>query len=210
MNIDSVFDFARNLDPGVKMEDIVLVTGCHRTRSWANTAFTGVQEDAGVSLGVEVAGPLCSNVNWRVSGLIEGAVIRHCPNGEVRHGHTQIQYGTEKIPPQALPEDQCIFIRGFRVKRTSFKILQQIKAAAEHGDDSDDSDDSDSDNSDGWHRPEKEVVPIPSETEVRTHFIEFPNSIHSAFQAPGSSAYTIRIYHTGAPVDLCHGFVDVT
>ncbi|KAH8998269.1 hypothetical protein EDB86DRAFT_2912058 [Lactarius hatsudake] len=121
------------------MEDIVLVTGCHRTRSWTNTAFNEVQTNARLSLGVEV-GASGANVNWRVSNLrIQGAVLGHGPNGE------------------NLPENQCIFIRGFRIKRIFFRTITRIKAAAEPGPDTP-GDDSES---------YKEVVPIPSVTEYR-------------------------------------------
>ncbi|KAH9066175.1 hypothetical protein EDB87DRAFT_1732214 [Lactarius vividus] len=123
-NIDSWFTFARDLGTGIEMEDIVLVTGCHRTRSWTNTAFNEIQTNAKLSLGVEV-GASGASVNWRVSNLrIQGAVLGHGPNGE------------------NLPENQCIFIRGFRVKRIFFRTISLIKAAAEpkpdtRGDDSD-------------------------------------------------------------------------
>jgi hypothetical protein len=40
-----------------QMEEIILVTGCHRTRSWANVAFLENQVDAQVSFGVKVEGP---------------------------------------------------------------------------------------------------------------------------------------------------------
>ena len=69
---------------GIEMEDIVLVTGCHRTRSWSNIAFNEVQADARVSLGVEVGGVLGASVNWRVSRFrVQGAVHGHRTNGEV-------------------------------------------------------------------------------------------------------------------------------
>ena len=38
-----------------RMEDIILVTGTDRARSWANVAFLGGQADARASFGVEVA-----------------------------------------------------------------------------------------------------------------------------------------------------------
>ena len=82
-HIDSWFAFANELGTGIEMEDIVLVTGCHRTRSWTNTAFNEVQTNAQLSLGVEV-GASGASVNWRVSNLrIQGAVLGHGPNGEV-------------------------------------------------------------------------------------------------------------------------------
>ena len=83
-HIDSWFAFAQELGLGIEMEDIVLVTGCHRTRSWSNIAFTEVQADARVSLGVDVTGLFGASVNWRVSSFrTQGAVLGHRTNGEV-------------------------------------------------------------------------------------------------------------------------------
>ena len=45
-----------------RMEDIILVTGTDRARSWANVAFLGGQADARASFGVEVAQ---SRINWQ-------------------------------------------------------------------------------------------------------------------------------------------------
>jgi hypothetical protein len=56
------------------MEDIILVTGTHRTRSWTNVAFPGGQVDAQVSFGVNVATRgemLLSTGNSRTS-IVEG------------------------------------------------------------------------------------------------------------------------------------------
>ncbi|KAI9445970.1 hypothetical protein H4582DRAFT_2052101 [Lactarius indigo] len=110
-NIDSWFAFAHELGTGVEMEDIVLVTGCHRTKSWTNTVLNEVQTNVQLSLGVEV-GASGASVKWDRSDLqIQGATVSHGPNGE------------------DLPESQCIFIRGFRVKRY-FGLVSRIKAAA--------------------------------------------------------------------------------
>jgi hypothetical protein len=67
------------------MEDIVLVTGCHRTRSWSNIAFNEFQADAHFSLGVEVAGALGARIHWRASSVrVQGAMLSQGPSGEVR------------------------------------------------------------------------------------------------------------------------------
>jgi hypothetical protein len=82
-HIDRWFAFTQELGLGIEMEDIVLVTGRHRTRSWSNISFSEVQAKAKLSLGVEVAGSSAS-VHWRVSSRrIQGAVLSHRPNGEV-------------------------------------------------------------------------------------------------------------------------------
>ena len=64
-----------------RMEDIILVTGTDRTRSWANVAFLGGQADARVSFGVEV---VQSRINWQFSPERKiGAVWNWRPNEEV-------------------------------------------------------------------------------------------------------------------------------
>ncbi len=58
------------------MEDIVLVTGAHRTRSWINAAFVESQTNARVSFEAQVAAD--ASIHWQVSpGHIVGAVLNH-------------------------------------------------------------------------------------------------------------------------------------
>ncbi|KAI9445981.1 hypothetical protein H4582DRAFT_2124596 [Lactarius indigo] len=135
-HIDSWFAFTLRLRLGIGMGDIILVTGHHRTRSWSNITFNEVQTDSQFLLRVEVAGEFGASVNWRASNLrIQGAVPNHGPSGE----------------------NQCIFIRGFRVKRTFLGKIPRIKAAAEP--------------EPGPPRPgsepEEELVSIPSDTEYQ-------------------------------------------
>ncbi|KAH9066184.1 hypothetical protein EDB87DRAFT_1589448 [Lactarius vividus] len=138
-HIDSWLAFTQGLGLGIEMEDIILVTGCHRTRSWTNIAFNEVQSGAQLSLTVNVADALGTNINWGVSNVhIHGAVHNQGPSGE------------------NLPENQCMFVRGFRVKRI-LGIIPWIKAAAETKPDPRRDD----------RKPGKEVVPIPSATEYR-------------------------------------------
>jgi len=66
------------------MEDIVLVTGYHRTRSYTNAIFSESQDGAQVSLGVRVGG-FGVNVEWRSFGEQTGGVLVNCgPSGPVR------------------------------------------------------------------------------------------------------------------------------
>ena len=83
-HIDSWLAFARRLGLGInQMEEIILVTGCHRTRSWANIAFLGNHVDAQVTFGVRVEGD--SSINFRFSrGNAQGGELRLGPEGEVR------------------------------------------------------------------------------------------------------------------------------
>ncbi|KAH9163728.1 hypothetical protein EDB89DRAFT_482398 [Lactarius sanguifluus] len=138
-HIESWFAFTQRLRLGVEMEDIVLVTGCHRTRSWSNITFNEVRTSAQFSLGVNVAGASGASVSWRASSLrIQGAVLSQGPSGE------------------NLPENQCIFIRGFRMKRIFFGTIPRIRGAAEPK--------PDRENDRG---PEKKVVSIPGFTEYQ-------------------------------------------
>jgi hypothetical protein len=84
-HIGTWFAFARKLGLGIEeMEDITLVTGCDRTRSWTNVTFLGGQADAQVSFGVKVEGPGPS-INFQLSPeLVRGAVISQGPEGTVR------------------------------------------------------------------------------------------------------------------------------
>jgi hypothetical protein len=97
-NIDNWFAFTQVHGLGLDMEDILFVTGCHRTRSWCNVAFTEVDTDAQFTLGVEVTGTLGASINWRASShRIQGAVLSQGPSGEV--SRTRIIYrGSLRIP----------------------------------------------------------------------------------------------------------------
>jgi hypothetical protein len=83
-NIDSWFAFAQELELDIAMEDIILVTGCHRTRSWTNIAFNEFQAGTQLSLNVDVADALGANITWRSHVRIQGAVHNQGPSGKVR------------------------------------------------------------------------------------------------------------------------------
>ena len=84
-HINCWFAWARHLGVGIdRMEDIVLVTGTHRTRSCTNVAFLGGQRDAQASFGAKV--DRCGEnvaINWKPSQN-RGAVLNFGPDGEVR------------------------------------------------------------------------------------------------------------------------------
>ena len=85
-HIDRWFAWARQLGLGVdRMEDIVLVTGAHCTRSCTNVAFPGCQNGAQVSFGAKVD---CSGdtvtINWQYSHeRNRGVVLNYGPEGKV-------------------------------------------------------------------------------------------------------------------------------
>jgi len=96
-NIDDCMRLAEDLGWGVnRMEDIILVTGRHLAKSWVNVAFSESRRGAQVSFGVRVSG---------VSGV--HLEERNGTGGELKLGPSG----------ENLPENQCIFVRGYRVVR---------------------------------------------------------------------------------------------
>jgi hypothetical protein len=66
------------------MEDIVLVTGCHRTKSWANVAFLEGHTDAHASFGIKTKHSRTTGVEWQFSPSgVQGAMCSWGPE-EVR------------------------------------------------------------------------------------------------------------------------------
>ena len=84
-HIDTWLAFARQLGLGIEhMEEIVLVTGRDRSKSWTNVAFLGYQVNAQVSLGVNIVQGLEGSIEWQsLPGQITGAVLNEGPGGMV-------------------------------------------------------------------------------------------------------------------------------
>lgn len=85
-HIDSWFAFARGLGIGIEhMEEIILVTGLHLTRSWANIVFLEGNVDGQASLGVKVNDGRDVSIAWRCSpGSVRGGMRSWGPGGKVR------------------------------------------------------------------------------------------------------------------------------
>jgi len=86
-HIDDWLSFAQSLGKGIEqMEDIILVTGCHYTRSWGNIAFLGIQTNAEVTFGFKVDEPSNTvSITWQPSIVHgQGAVLLQGPGGAVR------------------------------------------------------------------------------------------------------------------------------
>lgn len=80
-HIDSWFAFTRHLGLGIEMEDIVLVTGRHRTRSHYNIVFNKGQNSR-VLLRVQT--PATDAVHWQVlRQQTQGAMLGRGPSGKV-------------------------------------------------------------------------------------------------------------------------------
>ena len=160
-HIDCWFAWARQLELGVdRMEDIILVTGTHRTRSCANVAFPGGQRNAHVSFRAKVdhSGEIVT-VKWQLSHeRNRGAVLNCGPDGE------------------DLPENQCIFVRGFRVTR-KYRIFPRLMGAAGPNPDQEGYDE----------EPDPdimtELIPVPAVPEVTLPTFMKSFSLHFSFQS---------------------------
>ncbi|KAF8262298.1 hypothetical protein EI94DRAFT_1808981 [Lactarius quietus] len=129
-HIDSWLAFTQCRGMGVKMEDIVLVTGCHRTSAWANLASdcAPIREGARASFAAYFTHAGAHVHLGVLNESIWGATNAY--GTQWQHPLTALALGGD-LPPEPVVDDQCIFIRGFRVKRNCFGTIKRIRAAAE-------------------------------------------------------------------------------
>ena len=129
-HIDSWFTFARGLGLGIEhMEEIVLVTGLHLTRSWANIVFLEGHANGHASFGVRADNNVC--ITWRfLPGSVRGGMRSWGPEGRVCK-FTKASEMTLTCPIQDLPENQCVSVRGFRVTRVFGIFPRRLRGAAE-------------------------------------------------------------------------------
>ena len=169
-HIDRWFAFARGVGHGInQMEEIILVTGCDITRSWANVTFLEGQTNGQASFGVRVDQGSDISINWQLSsGKILGAACNWGPGGKVCPFVKDSNFwDTEATLAQFfsrenLPQDQCIFIRGFRVACVLDILPKQLEGAT--GTNSGLEGDHDGD------EPNKELISIPASTKVNSYF----------------------------------------
>ena len=129
---------ASELGYGVtQMEEIILVTGCHLTRSWINVTFSKNQRGAQVSCEIRRSGG--SGIDFE-RGDVNGGDVKFGPRGEVRFdmmlGFQPIlrNHGPDTYRnTQNLSENQCILVRGFRVV-PFLGFWSKLKAMAEPSD----------------------------------------------------------------------------
>ena len=79
-HINEWFAFTQERGLGISREDIILVTGCHLTRTWATIAFQEREEQ--LSFGVQVSG--ISDVAWQFTPEgAQGVAYNLGPSGQV-------------------------------------------------------------------------------------------------------------------------------
>ena len=115
MNFDSFSAFAARFE----QEDIILVTGRHRTRTWFNIAFNKIECPR-----LHVASALGPRADWQtlISKIPERFWGRR-PSSEVCARRSPRAINIEKLrhacaEPPPPKDNKCVFVRGFRVKQT--------------------------------------------------------------------------------------------
>ena len=131
-HVVSWFNWAQNNKLVIDMEDLILVSSCSLATSWAAAAFMGNNMEAEISLASIPLGNGGASIIWSKSrGPVES---RNSRLDQVRSpGYVYLAcadlfsllYGK-----QPTTQDQCVFIKGFRAKR-SFFFGRRIRAAAE-------------------------------------------------------------------------------
>ena len=82
-HVDAWFAFAKGLGLGInRMENIILVTGRHLTKSWVNVAFNQRRSDSGVSFDAHVASHGHISLERR---YVRGGDLKLGPSGRVWH-----------------------------------------------------------------------------------------------------------------------------
>jgi len=107
----------------IKLEDLILVSGCDLTRKWTTATYSCSNRTVNATLGAQVA-PVAEfkfslSAGWRTSSAI---TTRPGPY------RTPSPQGHE----ETLVNNQCVFLRGFCVKKRIFG--KTLKAAAGYHD----------------------------------------------------------------------------
>jgi len=168
-HIDRCFAFARRLGLGIEqMEEIILVTGCDRVRSWTNVAFLGGPVGAQVSFGIEVTGDTSVNIQFQ-RGHVTGALLNQGPEGKVRwcafckRKQTTTAFGGVTVCPLGPPRRSMRIYPGFRVTHVFNLFPKRLRAAA-----------GPSQGPEGYDcEPDKEVISIPAAATVTVSFLLF-------------------------------------
>jgi hypothetical protein len=147
-NIDAwcALDDVQRLE--LEMEDLILVTGRDLAKSWLVAAFAG--DDAGGSIQIGIEGPVGTaglsvgaSVSWQNARSVEyhwgpypNITVANPPTGSEQVQHLSSSSSSDQLHPRTvdLPgRDQCVWLRGLRVKRRPFPFnkWKKMEAAAE-------------------------------------------------------------------------------
>jgi hypothetical protein len=131
-HVDSWFSLSKKKGLGVdRMEDLILVTGCTLVTSWGAAAFLDNSADAEFTLAVQLLNGGGATYDWRVirPSVVHGDSYRG-PVRPLRHSAIPFTNPSFRLKFAGnLPQNQCVFIRGFRAKRVF--LWTRLRGAAE-------------------------------------------------------------------------------
>jgi hypothetical protein len=118
---------------GVVAEDLLLITGCDRTSAWSVAAFTEARRGGSIFFRggyASVAGAgLALKGTW---DAFTSAEHRSGPSGSGNRNN-EITQGTTanmNLEPAQSPRDQCVFVRGYKVRFRRLLGPKVIRAGA--------------------------------------------------------------------------------
>ena len=144
--------FARDkLGRDIDLRDIVLVTGRDLTKQWATATFMEKSRDAGISFQVgDGFGSVLGNAGLAFWGSWSSNIVvpHRCgpvpvePPAQEANSRLRIEDAPDGSAPSISQiYNQCVFLRGFRVRERTRFLPKIIKAAAEGADNDDPKDD---------------------------------------------------------------------
>ena len=145
-NHESWYAFARKIGCDVRRKDVILVSGCIRTSSWAGLCWASEAGSHGVNLSASIGG--MPGVRFKVSCARDAGIRvdeRATPPDQARscvflkyyklkHAGSRIRRGIRATPraSDAVPEEDFVDVRCWPMKRRSLHIqLDLIRAGSE-------------------------------------------------------------------------------
>jgi hypothetical protein len=117
------YNFARERKD-IKLSDLILVTGCDKSRQWATATYFRHVREMSATLGAQVA-PIVEakfslSAGWRTTQAV------NTRRGPPHLGNEGAQDDTSS---ETLVNNQCIFLRGFYVKERRLRIAPRVMKA---------------------------------------------------------------------------------
>ncbi|KZT25674.1 hypothetical protein NEOLEDRAFT_1064514 [Neolentinus lepideus HHB14362 ss-1] len=130
-NYESWLTFAHRLKRGVSLDDIILVTGRDVTSDWAMAVFSQGETKGKADLGADTSLGFSATFGMEFGWKTEGIVHSHSGPLPVEPPSPHSK-GKARAPVsrQNKDWDQCVFLRGYCLRRRNFLAPRHLKAAA--------------------------------------------------------------------------------
>lgn len=133
-NYKSWFAFIRNrLKAYVQLSDLILVTGCDMTADWATAVFVSNATKASIAFNVGDSMGSAQAAAWGSWNTSRAINVPNRCGPQSSAGLTSSASSGDLVPRRDINENadfnQCIFIRGFRVKERLFFSRKLVAAA---------------------------------------------------------------------------------